>query len=647
MQLLFGVLGPDATAGPIFDRMVRLTADTNPGICAEVDTAPGMRLGRHLRSFGRWNDGGGDLTLFLDGEIRAIDGRDTACRGTSDAELAEVAALYRRVGTAIWTRLEGSFCLVIRDRETTRIGFDVGGTRALYWWAHGGVVAFHTRLLDLAPAYPGELAVDPAGIASYLAHSFYPLDRTAFEGIRLVGAGQSLEIERTLAGPRVTTRDHFRFVPTPERTGRSIESLADELNDLLAPAIARSWRAATRPVVPLSGGVDSRYVAAELAGLAGDPSLVPAITWGEDPERPGSDAVVAPRVAETLGIPHTWYLKPQHHDFEELERTIYLTSGEGDSALNYPGNHAFHERLVAERGFESLFRGDQLFGNAHPLLTHRAVFAAAGLARIRLDPGYPGLIGAALHGRMADAQDALFADWIGGLEARTPQARLYELKYASTMRREIIPYNSLKHTLFEVYTPLIERGVLEWIRRLPDRHRVEKKVFKLALARRFPELASIPYATRNNLPDWDGRAVIDPTLAGFLGAWCGRPGWLHTIDSADRVITALGALEAEALAAADRAGTGGTAGGTGVAADRRAIRRAPRVFGPVTRRRVDRFARDTVRATPPGKLVREWTMERRAVLNRSTYHRLSRLAVVHYLVGHALDRHGRSSADAG
>ena len=269
MQLLFGVIGPGSRTSTVFDQLLELTAESNPGILPEVDVAPGLLVGRHLRSWGRWDDATGDLSVLLNGEIRLLDGAETVARGTSQSELSVVAALYRRHGPAVWDRLDGSFCLIIRDGRSVRIGFDVAGTRAVYWWATDGMVAFHSRLLDLAPAYPGDLRVDEAGVASFLSNASYPLDATAFEGIRLVGSGQVLEIEPGSDGPHATTRSHFRAAPPPERSDRRIEALADELNELLEPAVARCWRAAVRPVVPLSGGVDSRYLAAMAVRVAG------------------------------------------------------------------------------------------------------------------------------------------------------------------------------------------------------------------------------------------------------------------------------------------------------------------------------------------------------------------------------------------
>ncbi len=306
-----------------------------------------------------------------------------------------------------------------------------------------------------------------------------------------------------------------------------------------------------------------------------------------------------------------------------MERALYLTSGEGDGALNFPSEHEIHDRFVGEYGWQSLFRGDDVWGPIYHQQTRRGLPAAAGLSRIRLDRHYAWLLGADLIGSMAEGQDEVYIRWRSGLTADTSHGLLHESEYETGMRRVIVPYNTLKDLHFEVYTPYVERRLFEWVSRLPDSCKVEKRVFRVALDRRFPGLSSIPFALRNNLPDWSERARTDPALARALRHLCDRPGWLDTIGAKDQVLDALETLEAEARASA--------APGTGPVG----------VWGPTVRRRLGRVVRDSARGTLPGKLVRELTMERRAVGSRSMYDRLSRLAIVHALIGLGQARHAQ------
>src|SRR6478736_3793149 len=142
-----------------------------------------LRLGHVSRSWAVWHDNGANRSFYLDGEIRVIDGQETTDRGTSERELADVARLYDLHGTGVWTRLDGSFCLVIRDGRDFQVGVDVGGTRGIYWWIHEGLVAFHTQVLDLAPAYPGTLTDDAGALGNFLECGQYPPGKTAYQEV--------------------------------------------------------------------------------------------------------------------------------------------------------------------------------------------------------------------------------------------------------------------------------------------------------------------------------------------------------------------------------------------------------------------------------------------------------------------------------
>ena len=207
MQVLFGVVGDSRPAGEVFARLLADTLDSNPGLDVAVESDRETVLGHAGRSFAMWQDAGSDRSFYLDGAIRAIDGRETGQLGTSERELELLAALFGLHGPAIWERLDGSFCLIIRDGLDVHIGVDVGGTRSVYWWFDEGLLGFHSHLVDLAPAFPGALTEDPAALGMYLECEQYPPGATAYRQIRHLGAGQAM----SLVGGQVLTRTHFRM----------------------------------------------------------------------------------------------------------------------------------------------------------------------------------------------------------------------------------------------------------------------------------------------------------------------------------------------------------------------------------------------------------------------------------------------------
>jgi asparagine synthetase B (glutamine-hydrolysing) len=613
MQLQFGVFGEGPAADAVFARLASSAATGPTGPAPRLAESPGCRLGSIDRSTAWWQVPGSDRWFHVDGEVRVVDGVETTGRGLDEAGRAAIARLYDRAGTDAWSRLDGSFCLVVRDGATVHVVMDVVGARAVYWWLADGILAFHSHLLDLAPAYPGRLSEDLGAIGSFLEGGRYLPTTTAWREVRHLGAGQAL----TFAGGVATVRDHFAmpFDPDPPRIPDA--RVVDEVIGLLEASVGRGWREADAPVVPLSGGMDSRYIAAELVRRNG-PRSVPTITWGEAPDRPGSDAIVAARVAAALDLRHDWFDKPQRHTPETFDRALYLASGEGDCAIHYPDDHGLHAQL-ASLGFRSLFRGDECFGNGPNLLTNGAVPVVNGLAAIGRDGAYRTLLGDDLFGRIAAEQEPALHDALAGLRSATPTARRGELWYSVGVRRFLGPYNRVKQADLEVYAPLLDRALLERLRSTPDRLRADKALLQAALDRRFPGLGAIPYATDDNLPRWEARVAADPAFARVLLDRLAAPGWLDAIGARARVVAALRDLEDAAVRAGGDAASGAPGDGT----------RAPAGAPPDG---ASSRLRAVVKQTWPGRLARELTLERRFAANLPPYLRLARLTVLHELL---------------
>jgi hypothetical protein len=606
MELIFGALGIDVDPGASFARACAATLASWPAAALLTTTDPLARIGSVARSYSAWRAPDGNLSVFLDGEILVFDGRETRDIWRGGADLAAVGELFATQGSEAWRRLDGSFLLIVRAGSTIHLGVDAGGARGVYWWEREGVLAFHSHLVELAAAYPGALAEDWGAIATYLANGLYPPGFTALRGIRHLGAGQFV----TVTPSGTTAGSHFRlgFVEPSAHPARRLE---DELIELVASATAVRWRSARDPVVPLSGGVDSRYVVAEIVRQAG-PSSVRTITWGEEPDREDGDAIIAARVAARLGVENTWHAKDQRHTPETFAAAIHLSSGECDAAIHYPVDHVLHASLSGGSGFASLFRGDECL-ESEGCLTERAVRNAPGVIRLSRTGTFAPLLGPSILADMAREQEPIVTSTLASLTSRTTTGRGDELWYEYGLRRLLAPYNAVKLWDLDVHTPFLDRRILEWTRGLPDGLRVGKKILKAALARRHPQVADIPFARRSNLPVWTRRTLADPDWAAFFLEWCAAPGWLDTIEAKGPVIAALNAMSREAASGRPR----------------RVSRRAA--------------FRRVVASAAPGRALVEAAAARRAARNAMPgYLALARLAVLHGLLGTIRDRHGRS-----
>ncbi len=619
MELYFGVAGTPERRAPTFQQLLAFSQESNPGSEVRTDRGRALEIGYQARRYVTWPPEPSEhagVRLHLNGEILFLDGQATAHQGTVEAELAQVASLYQQHGTSVWDHLDGNFCLLIEDGPVVHIGVDPVGTRSIYWWEHEGLLAFHSHFLDLAPCYPGTLTEFSGAIGNLLASGIFPPGCTAYREVRRLLPGSYLTFE---AG-KVRERLHFRLVAIDPYSEARAQDLIEELQTLLAGALARCWRAAERPTIPLSGGADSRYLAAEATRLAQNRSDVRTITWGEGRERPRSDATIAAEVAQALGVENEWHEKSFSYDTAEWYRAVYLSGGEADCAIQYPGDHVLHQSLRERWDFHSLFRGDEAYDTGLPLASDRPLLGIIGVGHLTYDEGrYARWLDATRVSEMAQEQAELLRDILQRLESPTSNTRRDELFHQFQFPQRRVVYNRIKHVDFEVYNPHLARSVLDWNTRVPDRLRKEKHLMREAMRQRHPAVSDIPFATVSNLPAWEGRFQHEPEFARLYVEICRAPGWLDGIADKRKLLTTLEACERNASAT--------TA--------------TPALFGPPAMRQWTNAAKSWAKHTLPGRRYVLSVAERHSVEHMPAYLRFGRLATLHTLLGQVAARQAR------
>lgn len=158
----------------------------------------------------------------------------------------------------------GQFCaaLVEPGRRVTLVT-DRLGIRSLHYGYVDGAVVFGAsihQLLELFPSFAEQ--ADMAGQAQLAALGFTLGERTAYGALKVVPPGHALVFERGPAHPVPRARRYANWSLTdPQARGWRDDLAAQSLSEAFAASVAR------RPasVAYLSGGLDSRCVAAQLA----------------------------------------------------------------------------------------------------------------------------------------------------------------------------------------------------------------------------------------------------------------------------------------------------------------------------------------------------------------------------------------------
>jgi asparagine synthase (glutamine-hydrolysing) len=168
-----------------------------------------------------------------------------------------------------------------------------GSLPVFYAHAAGGAIAATLEPVIVAAGGYTSADFSPTGMMSLLVHGHYVADGTLFRDVHVVPPDCRAEWR----GGRVTTTRLWTVAPSDARWQTGWDQLTEEMHDLFSGAVRSAVSGRGEWTLPLSGGLDSRLIAAVCADQGVD---VQAVTYGE---RNWDDAVFARAVAGKLGIP--------------------------------------------------------------------------------------------------------------------------------------------------------------------------------------------------------------------------------------------------------------------------------------------------------------------------------------------------------
>lgn len=266
--------------------------------------------------------------------------------------------------------LEGFYAAVVSTPDATYLVTDAARSIPLYYADDGSIVSDRGRVVrDSVDA-----SRDPVAESEFLLTRYVPGPETIWAGVASTQPGEIVRLD----DDGVTRRQYWEYCPGV-RTDSPEDSLT-MLREGFETALERLECVADgRPVVvPLSGGLDSRLLA---AGLAARNHEVVGFTFGRSGH---PDVEVSREVADRLGIrwefvPYSaaaWY---EWYHGEACER--YRTRAFGGDALPFLAEWPAVRRLLDERRVPD----DALFCPGHTVATpseRLPVFAG--------EPGEPG-----------------------------------------------------------------------------------------------------------------------------------------------------------------------------------------------------------------------------------------------------------------
>jgi asparagine synthetase B (glutamine-hydrolysing) len=449
-----------------------------------------------------------DVTLAIHGYLTGTGGE------ADDASYAH--RLYMRHGAEFLRCLEGAFSLAVWDGRTRTLllANDRLGLRPLYLAELSGALRFasEAKALLADPALPR--ALDQVAIASFFNFGLVLGERTFFQAIRLLPPGSLI----TLQNEQLKTTSYATLSYPAPAAGHSDDDYADRVARSLQAAVANSLRPDRRYGVMLSGGLDSRWIAALVAGLRPD-SI--AFTFGDDAS---DDIRIAAQVCRTLGLEHRRLALSPTYLADQAAEIVHISDG----MYNVVHAHEYPAAASLKGEAEVLlggFLGDLLFGrNIQPLTIGLRTRQAAvdytyhDLRKSGLPaPDMQSIFGPAQAAELTALAHQALADSFSPDISHPLNLRDHQ-NIMQRHRRFYYMAQLLKTPYIEIVHPFCDRTVLETATSLPLSQRFMQRADRRALATAFPALAAIPWSLTSLPPttsDW--AILLQRALARSLG----------------------------------------------------------------------------------------------------------------------------------
>jgi asparagine synthase (glutamine-hydrolysing) len=448
------------------------------------------------------------------------------------SQARRVHDLYLACGPQFVQALDGTCLIVVWDKRQNRLAIsnDRLGLRPLFYAVSDSeeaprfLFASEVKALLCDPLLPKTL--DEVALAQFFTLGYLLENHTFFEAIKLLDPGSIL----TYQDGRWSIQSYWRL-SFPNSYPRRSDAWYEELiYNALQASIGKMVRPDRRYGVTLSGGMDSRWMAALLTRLRPD---TPAFTFGSDD---AEDVSFAIQVATRLGMAHYRFPLSSTYIAEHGARIAYATDG----MYNILNAHEFVMSVEMGRHVDVAIGGmlgDDLFGRTvgpRELALKREdvpeyVLRKTSLSEAALPDAEMRRLFGVRYDRMKDmAYSSYRVTFAEATSELAVNVRDYQNFRQSHRRRNYLG-QIVKEPYIQVYHPFSDSVVLEAALQVPPGQRFLERAYRRTLCRYFPELADIEWPRMSVPPSASATAILGKQFfmrsAGKLMKVLGRDYW--------------------------------------------------------------------------------------------------------------------------
>jgi asparagine synthase (glutamine-hydrolysing) len=447
----------------------------------------------------------GRLSLFIDGELYNASELKRSFRSSlPDAELSTAELCVHLIaihGEEVVRRFNGLFSLVMYDSVAKRLLLisDRYGFRPLFIAQRDSCLLFGSEMKALCAADTRQRHIDEIGTVELFCYGTCFAQQTLIQGYTRLAPATILTADSD--GVRFKKYWSYKY----EEGGRALDqpTYFSVFGTLLDRAVERCMQGSRRIGILLSGGYDSRAVA---ASIRKHHLPISAFTFGRPESR---DVRFATMLAERLGLDHVALTNPGAYLHPSCHSVVWRTEGMLSFAnttsirfhremkekmdvfltgilAEFGGSHTWPALLVArsrQQAIQAIF--DRILGTR--LRAARRVF----------NPQY--------FDRVLEGVNARFRDSFSAVLNDHPLNIADSWNVIHLQPRGTYHAPSIDRPRFEVRAPQMDAELVDFLLTIPPAARLEQRVYKKMIAFHFPEIRDVP-CTNSGRP-------IDPRFA--------------------------------------------------------------------------------------------------------------------------------------
>jgi len=390
---------------------------------------------------------------------------------------------------------KGLFVIVMFDRKLHRMTLitDRYGFRPLFYVRRQNTLLFASELKALCISDPHPRQMDDVGTLEFFCYGSYVMDRTWIKGYQRLSPATIMTIDHK--GTRLNKYWEYRFDEKAPKLDQP--TYFTVFGKLLDRAVERSMKGSHRIGIFLSGGYDSRSIAASIREYH---LPLPAFTFGYQESR---DVRYAGLLAKRIGLDHYLLNDKGPYLLKNCRAIVWRT--EGLSQFSSCTSIRYHSILkkkidIILAGFLGEFSGSHVWPELLLVKSRQAAIKTI----------FKRMLGNRLESISYIFKPAFFKDTFDHMRTRFEES-FEEIRNDHPMDIadcwNFVKFHPLStwHTpsvdrhLFEVRAPHMDFDLVNFLLTIPPYSRLEQRVYKKMIAYSFPEISDVP-CTNSGLP---------------------------------------------------------------------------------------------------------------------------------------------------